>query len=256
MGVTATHSNRKLRQEGRNLSRSVHSQASPHPNGYQSCLTNHPDGQRGDFTGHLTLMFLLTLKNTSLSDNSELSTRSEKVLLQDFYQGFIGFPPIPLFLNTTLWLLPAQIFNHQSFIWTRVCYMSQNLPQDTPNLCDLQCRPTVGPRKTFRSGDINLPLADYISEGKKKHTLQLSACSSTADIAPAAPSCDGVQPCRYLLSRLWNNTWHRSRACWAECCTDPEAKDHPVPTNLIIQVQNKKWQLDTNKQTRKQYLRI
>lgn len=61
-------------------------------------------------------MFLLILKNTSLPDNSELSTRTEKALLQDVYQGFIGVPPIPLFLNTTLSLLPAQIFNHQSFI--------------------------------------------------------------------------------------------------------------------------------------------
>lgn len=81
MGVTAIYSKRKLRQEGRNLSRSAYSQASPHPNGYQSCLTNQPDQQRGDFTGHLTLMFLLPLKTTSLSDNSELSTRSEKALL-------------------------------------------------------------------------------------------------------------------------------------------------------------------------------
>lgn len=61
-------------------------------------------------------MFLLILKNTSLPDNSELATRSEKALLQDVYQGFTGFPPIPLFLNTTLSLLPAQISNHQSFI--------------------------------------------------------------------------------------------------------------------------------------------
>jgi len=66
MGVTAIRSDRKLRQEGRNLSGSVYSQASPHPNGYQSCLTNRPDGQRGDFTGHLALMFLLTLKSASL----------------------------------------------------------------------------------------------------------------------------------------------------------------------------------------------
>lgn len=58
MGVTAIDSSRKLKREGRNLSRSQHTPKPAHTLMYTRGVSVTSLTQRGDFRGHLTLMFL------------------------------------------------------------------------------------------------------------------------------------------------------------------------------------------------------